>query len=137
MTKKKEITKEYPTPILKSERVTYVLEVSWSWDNSHYEFGTIAVEAYEMPDGAFENLLDPNFPSHRKSLLMERLRNLFLALDRSIMGKGEMMRLYRVIDPTIMISRMAKAGNKNPVELKLTLLPICDFNKDGPVEIKQ
>jgi len=113
----------------------FLLEISWSWDNSHHEFGTIAIEDFEMPTGNFENILKPDFP---KEDMLWRLKQIFQSLDRSIMGEGKMLRLYRLIETGPMSLENYHNRDKKPIKLEMTLLPICDFDGNGqPIAIKE
>lgn len=106
-----------------------ILEVSWVWDHFNTEIATISYEDYEKLEDRFENGL-PN--EH----LMNDLKKVFDVIDRSIQGKGKMVRLYRIISPDY--GCIARLNPKDGiVDLNLKLQAICEFDSDNrPIPLK-
>lgn len=115
-------------------RAVYVLETKWSWDNTNVEYGTITIEE---PDDGFEVLLDPKCGSMRKEVLLSQLRKVADGLDRSIMGKGAMIALYRISGPDN-YKWVQKKNSRGKITLTMCLTPVCGFDQDGnPVSIEK
>jgi hypothetical protein len=109
----------------------YVLESQWSWDNSHYDFATFSLEKCYNPIGC-EKLLDPDTPQKEKDRLLEEIKKLHNA---QMIGPGpRMVRLYRVVsanyfgtNPSTNFGQL----ERNMADIHFSLLPICNFDKDG------
>lgn len=115
-------------------RAVYVLETRWTWDNINVEYGTITVEE---PDDGFELLLDPKCGVGKKEVLLDQLRKVADGLDRSIMGKGAMVALYRISGPDN-YKWVQKKNARGKITLVMHLTPVCGFDQDGnPVPIKK
>ena len=69
-------------------KTVYVLETEWTWDYVNTEYATITVESYER---GFEEII--NMPDVEDMPLIRKIKDIFKAQDRSIMGKGQMIRL--------------------------------------------
>ncbi|MEK7511945.1 MAG: hypothetical protein AAB575_02920 [Patescibacteria group bacterium] len=125
-----------PTPCENSSR-TYVLESSWSYDNSHREFFTYTLEYCDyMNDGSsFDDLLNPDVPMKRKKELFRKLIEIYNA---QVPGHGcrNMLRLYRVLENRV-FGRSSTDLNgeleRDVVDVHFILKPICEFNDKGEV----
>ena len=107
----------------------YVLEVNWCWDNANTEYATITIEE---PDSGFEELLDSKISKERKSLLLSEIEKTAAGIDRAVMGKGNLVCLYRIKcenpdDKWVMRKDDEKTG---VVTLTMRMVPVCKFNKD-------
>lgn len=118
---------------------TYVLESHWSWDNRHYDFATFGLEK-DMWKIRCEDLLSPSVDQNDKDELCKFLRELAEAHGAAPSHSLRMVRLYRVAGANYFgISPNMNFGmlEWEVVDIHFTLLPICDFDKDGkPVSYK-
>ena len=122
-----------PTPCENSSR-TYVLESSWSYDNSHREFFTYTLEYCDYMNGgfSFDDLLNPDVPMKRKKELFRKLIEIYNA---QVPGHGcrNMLRLYRVLENRV-FGRSSTDLNgeleRDVVDVHFILKPICDFDDD-------
>jgi hypothetical protein len=122
--------------MMKPAYAVYVLEVEWSWDHSNREFATLTVEGTEgnRYEPEFEKLLDPTFPPERKVSMLDELRRVTSALNRSAMGEARMRCLYRVTDYDGVAVRPvhpAALDAGHAVMMQMWLQPICRFDADG------
>lgn len=105
----------------------------WSWDHSHVEIATIAVENYELKAiGGPDNLNHSNLPE----FLLSQIEEIKKAQDGSIMGKNKLLGLYIVKNRP----RLLNIGNEpEKVHLiNLEMKPICGFDdQNNPTQIKQ
>lgn len=119
----------------------YLLEVQWVWDHANTAVATITVEGVEGEryDTEFERLTDPSLPPGQKEMMLAELRRVAAALNRSTMGEGRLVRLYRVEDYDGVIRippRPQDFQRGQSAELRLQLMPICSFDTEGnPVAV--
>mgnify|MGYP001602915216 CR=1 FL=1 len=108
----------------------YVLEVQWCWDNFNTEYATITVE---KPEPGFEDLFKKDTPKATKKRLLDQIKNVADAIDRSIMGKGRIVCLYRVEGENPGQKWVQKKEDKNSkaVNLNIRMLPVCWFDSEG------
>lgn len=113
-------------------KAVYVLETRWVWDNTNTEYATITVEE---PEDGFEIILDPKYSVERKELLLNQLEKVFHGQDRSIMGKGKMVALYRIFGPNN-YKWVQKKNIKDGILVSMHLKPVCGFDEKGkPVPV--
>lgn len=100
---------------------TLVLEVSWAWDHAHNEFATISLEEHE-DRSLLGDVLRTGLPN---PALYARLQRLYFELDRSIMGKGQMVALY------LMEQESRRNLKRGTFKLSWRLKPLCRFKLDN------
>lgn len=107
---------------------TLVLEVSWAWDHAHNEFASISLE--EHADlSLLGDILETGIPNKD---LYDRLRELYFKLDRTIMGKGQMVALYLQEQET-----RRNLTKKGMSKLTWRLKQLCRFNLDNePIPLR-
>ena len=117
---------------------TYVLQTEWVWDHVNPELATVTNEGREgyryEPD--MEVLMDPSCPEETRRAILFQLRRVADVQNKSAMGgRARLVRLYRIVAVS-QTPAWATGRVGDPVDLKLTLQPICDFDKDdNPVPL--
>jgi len=108
----------------------YVLQIVWRWDHTNYEMGTLTYERYEeMCFENYEQLMSA--PEGKREALSQAMEEVFEALDKSIMDKGEMVALFKVVPPYYGYFGSPSIEKDGALELNLKLQPICSFDNDG------
>ncbi len=108
----------------------YFLQIEWSWDHNNHEMATVTYERYEeMHFNSYQELMAA--AEGKKLELMAKLRKVFEVLDGSVMGKGEMVRLYKLMEPYGDYFTFDHHQGDKPVEVKMRLKPICSFDAEG------
>jgi hypothetical protein len=112
----------------------YVVEYSWEWDKNNTEYATITIE---VPDESLESRIKRCTRNNVRQLLYD-IYKVAEALDHSIMGKGRLVRLYRVEwEDGHKLPHKAVSVNTGITNLALRLIPVCDFDEQGyPVPCK-
>lgn len=121
---------------MKPDYAVYVIEISWSFDHTNFEYATITNEGrdgqrYE-PD--FEEIIASGNSSQKK-MMVAYLRRLANTLNGGPAGAGavKLIRLYRVVDDGSNFVSGLSRKNGSTVKLEMTLKPICDFDSKDEI----